>query len=198
MRDSLSPLCRTYYHLKNVGMPSMNVNLYVNNQSHASIFLLQLPCTLSTVCLWLCFSALTHHYFSWSLGEILFIELKRSISHIPLEHGTSSLSNLPKKKPRGNHFTKHLGAFFYVQTENTLQSATWRNLRLRPIAVVATSEVPPTCVRLELVHSLNPSLVDKPWIKDRFVIFLRRRHFFKLATAVFVTIFSAVPFDQIE
>ena len=76
----------------------MNVNLYVNSQSHAQIFLLQLPCTLSTVCLWLCFGALTHHHFSWSLGEILlFIELKRSISHIPLEHGTSSLSNLPKK-----------------------------------------------------------------------------------------------------
>ena len=79
----------------------MNVNLYVNNQSHAYIFLLQLPCTLSTACLWLCFGALTHHYFSWSLGEILlFIELKRSISHIPLEHGTSSLSSLPRKKNR--------------------------------------------------------------------------------------------------
>ena len=36
----------------------MNVNLYVKNQSHAYIFLLQLPRTLSTVCLWLCFGAL--------------------------------------------------------------------------------------------------------------------------------------------
>ena len=104
-----------------------------------------------------------------------------------------------EKKPRGNHFTKHLvGAFFYVKSENTRQSATWRNLRLRPIAVVATSEVPPTCVRLELVHSLNPSLVDKPWIKDRFVIFFDDAIFWSLLQLLLWQISSAVPLNKIN
>ena len=120
-------LFRTYYYLKNdVGVPSINVNLYVNY--NASIFLLQLPCTLSTACLWLCFGALTHHYFSWSLGEILFIELKRSISHIPLEHGNSSLSNLPRKKTAWQSF---YSAFFTLN---------WRTLVKAPLEEISVSD----------------------------------------------------------